>query len=301
MLDGEKLVLIPPSGGPLKPKGAIRIAHPLDLLHSDTLAAWQKNLFEKRVVQPFRQVFRELYVMTPAEKESKDHSMRFAGRSISDGKAARLFAARDWQIGGVDGPIIHKGWANQDIRGFFEVTDAGHYLGEMGKVTSGKVSFQEFGKDIERSGHAVALESVNPRVFSETMRDVDLVVSVAASDAGDWLSLPALTTRKDLLDAILSDLKIPAVTVEEKHALITGKLAKYRLHLGSGHIYLDPGSYLCVVPANAVKRDKRLFLPFVDDADPKLAEIFSKILMLVNDDKIRDKTILEQIEGNGQS
>lgn len=38
----------------------------------------------------------------------------------------------------------------------------------------------------------------------------------------------------------------------------------------------------------------RLFLPFADP-DPKTAEIVSKMLLLAQDDQIKDPTILEQL------
>jgi hypothetical protein len=38
----------------------------------------------------------------------------------------------------------------------------------------------------------------------------------------------------------------------------------------------------------------RLFLPFADD-DPKTAEVLSKVLLLAQDSRIQDPTILEQI------
>ena len=41
-----------------------------------------------------------------------------------------------------------------------------------------------------------------------------------------------------------------------------------------------------------------LYLPFAD-VDKRMAEIVSKIFLLVSDDKITDKTILEQIRGAG--
>ena len=38
----------------------------------------------------------------------------------------------------------------------------------------------------------------------------------------------------------------------------------------------------------------RFFLPFADD-DPKTAEVVAKVLLLAQDEKIQDPTILEQI------
>ncbi len=48
-----------------------------------------------------------------------------------------------------------------------------------------------------------------------------------------------------------------------------------------------------VLPVHSQHRGK-VFLPFIDD-DPKTAEILSKILLLAEDNKIKDPYILEQL------
>ena len=39
-----------------------------------------------------------------------------------------------------------------------------------------------------------------------------------------------------------------------------------------------------------------IFLPFVADDDVKLREIISRIILLLNDEMIKDKVILQQID-----
>lgn len=63
----------------VKVAGALRIAHPHTLAEAGTLAAWQAEIVRRQVVQPFRQVFRELYVLTPAETAT---SARPCGRAL---------------------------------------------------------------------------------------------------------------------------------------------------------------------------------------------------------------------------
>jgi hypothetical protein len=50
--------------------------------------------------------------------------------------------------------------------------------------------------------------------------------------------------------------------------------------------------------AKSDKKDNALYLPFAD-VDKRMAEIVSKIFLLISDDKITDETILEQIRGAG--
>ena len=48
-----------------------------------------------------------------------------------------------------------------------------------------------------------------------------------------------------------------------------------------------------IVPVHSQQRGK-IFLPFVDE-DPKTAEILSKLLLLAEDQKIKDPYIMRQI------
>jgi hypothetical protein len=67
----------------------------------------------------------------------------------------------------------------------------------------------------------------------------------------------------------------------------------YRIHIGSGHVFREPGSrYVCIVP-KSIGPARGVFLPFEDDAT--LTVILSKALLLAEDDKITDESILAQL------
>jgi len=69
--------------GTLKPvTGQVYIAHPYHLFHKGELARWQQEIVRHRIVQPFKQAFRELYLLTPAEEETRTYSNRFAGHAL---------------------------------------------------------------------------------------------------------------------------------------------------------------------------------------------------------------------------
>jgi hypothetical protein len=71
----------------------------------------------------------------------------------------------------------------------------------------------------------------------------------------------------------------------------------YKIHLGSGNILMEPNDqYLCIVPdARARASQDDLFLPF--EGDNMLSIILSKALLLADDTKIKDPTIVRQIQG----
>ena len=67
----------------------LRIAHPFDLFSSKEWSAYQSFVFDHQWRQPFKQVFRELYIPTTEEKGS-NRSMRYSGNQIMPSRAAAL-------------------------------------------------------------------------------------------------------------------------------------------------------------------------------------------------------------------
>ena len=286
--DADDVLLLRGLDGVAAPvDGELYAAHPWDLFTAGTLSAWQRAVVSRRIVQPVRQVFRELYVLTPAEVESGTHSARFAGHRVSGARANRLLATRSWRMerGYFEGTATRR-FGDFEARLAFD--EMGHFLGE-GEAVTGKVSF--------RKGTAtILLADVPPTVLSEAMRDVDLVVSVAALGSADRpYSTATVASRSELLTALAEDLGLTSITLDGSFARVHGKRADYRVHLGSGSIHIEPGGYLCVVPdAAATGQNQQLFLPFADE-DVMTSVILSKVLMLVADDRITDPTITEQI------
>ena len=140
----------------------------------------------------------------------------------------------------------------------------------------------------------VKLTDVPAVLFSEAMRDLDLVVSVAHVGGVDPEATQSTTEMRAALVATACGLlKLSNVKLDGKHALIAGEYGHYSVHLGSAVVHKQPGGALCVVAVNAQHRG-RLFLPFADD-DPRTAEVVSKVLLLARDKEIQDPTILEQI------
>ncbi|MEM7232325.1 MAG: DUF4132 domain-containing protein [Planctomycetota bacterium] len=276
--------------------GELVVAHPLDLFESGTLATWQREIIRRRIVQPFKQAFRELYVLTPAEREAELYSVRFADHTVSTRVAGGLLSARGWSAASSDQAESFKLYPNAGLRADIDWEDAGHFLTETPSATMEAVRFERYPKASDPLVREyVPLGDVPPKIFSEVMRDADLLVSVAAVD-GEAYSSPEICVRRgELLLELLQSLGLPGVEIDGHFARVTGSRANYRVHLASGTIHIDPGSYLCVIPDQAVRK-KKIYLPFADADDPKLSEIVSKVLLLANDEKITDSTILEQID-----
>ncbi len=268
--------------------GPLRIAHPVDLLAAGTWVSWQERLFAEEVRQPFKQVFRELYVLTDAERELGTVSSRYDGHQVQPRQAQALFTARGWNVS-------HE--SRDASRVFHE-----HDLAARVEFAAGWFTPQEAdlptidGVRFTRRGdyRAEPLESVPPVVFAEAMRDLDLVVSVAHAGGVDPEASASTTEmRAALIRETARLLKLTNLRFEGWHVLIDGALGEYSLHLGSGTVHRRPGGAVCIVPVGSQHRG-RLFLPFADD-DPKTAEIVSKALLLARDRDIKDPTILAQL------
>jgi hypothetical protein len=158
----------------------------------------------------------------------------------------------------------------------------------LGDVVTGEVQFLA-------DGGPVPLADVPPLAFSEVMRDVDLVVSVAGTEPTGYASPFRADSRAQLLAALIADLGLDRVTVEGACAVVRGTRATYRVHLTSGGIHLESGGYLCIVPASfGGTAHRRLFLPFADE-DQMTSIILSKVLLLNEDERLTDPTILAQL------
>ena len=292
---GEGILGYPDKGGkalrdyrgklePVKASETLRIAHPHDLLETDHWHDWQHECFQAERMQPFKQVFRELYVLTRQEKK-ETVSHRYDGQQVQPKQALALFGSRGWNTGEGVFKVFHDQGLTVDVSFATGVTTPAEV---EGWALAG-VSFRR-----RDEFKPLKLSAVPSRLFSEVMRDLDLVVSVAHAGGVDpEASASTVEMRSGLVRETCSLLKLKNVRLKSSHAVIDGELANYSVHLGSGVVHRLPGGSVCIVPVHAQHRG-RLFLPFADD-DPRTAEVVSKVLLLARDHEIQDPTILEQI------
>lgn len=261
------------------------IAHPHDMTLENSWLYWQNYVCEKQIKQPFKQVFREYYSPTPDELRGANVSQRYAGAQISARKAAALASSRGWSVNDGIYRIFYKEKIKAELyAGFTFFTPAD---------TEPPVIEQVVFTNCE-TGAAVNISSVPPVLFSEVMRDVDLLVCAAACGLSDpEASASSVEMRASLIKALSPLLGINA-TVDGRYAVVKGSYGEYSVHLGSGSVQMKGRGAIAIAPVHPGGRG-RLFLPFADD-DPKTSEIISKIVLLSQDGKIKDPIILKQIK-----
>ncbi len=272
---------------PVKKTETLRLAHPHDLLEAGQWHLWQHDAFRREIVQPFKQVFRELYVLTAAEKKMGNPSLRYAGHQVQPRQAMALWGGRGWSVNDEAG--IRKTFHELSLSAWVTFTFATGTPAEVEGWTLEGVAFARV-----NDPRPLKLADVPPRLFSEVMRDMDLVVSVAHRGGVDpEASASTIEMRGNLLRELCDLLKLKNVRQKQQHVLIKGQLGEYSVHLGSGGVHRMPGGAMFIVPVHAGQRG-RLFLPFADD-DPKTGEILSKVLLLARDQEIQDPNILDQL------
>lgn len=269
------------------PSGELTIAHPVDLLASRKWSSWQKTFIERQLVQPFKQVFRELYTLNEDEKLLGNHSDRYAGHQVLPRKGIALLKSRGW-IADYDSGLGKVDYRQNII---IQLTATADWFSpsDIEPPTLESIYFRERGSNTN-----MKLENVPPILFSEIMRDLDLMVSVAHAGGVDpEASHSTVEMRAALVTTLVPYLKLKNVEIKKSHALIKGHFGDYSVHLGSGICHLSGKGMLHILPVHSQSRG-RVFLPFADD-DPKTAEVITKILVLAEDVQIKDPTLLNQL------
>ncbi|WP_291363770.1 DUF4132 domain-containing protein [Acetobacter sp. UBA5411] len=332
---------------PLAPDALLSLWHPLHAAASETIAQWRATLTHLQISQPIRQAWRETYTITQSEQETSPASYRYARRILNQAQVIQIGRQRGWRIRTLTGHMP----SSESAPWTFQVPAHGVYVefrtggvgdsknsdwsGVFTHVMTDRIRFcilkdegdwsYDGGKKLSETGTPVRLADIDRIVFSEVMRDVDLMVSAAASnitfDPETLFSIPDLALwrrqeglgdialpkephfgsialgRRQLLEALLPEIDTDgAVSLEKHNALINGKCHRYRIHLGSGDIMVLPQQRQLVVENRklaSLKKGLPSYRPLHDDV--QMDSILQKILMLIRDDRIRDQSILDQL------
>lgn len=193
----------------------VTLWHPLDQ-PVDVVLGWRGFLEEWEITQPFKQAHREVYLLTPAEEQTRVYSNRFAAHLLRQHQFNALCAARGWKnklrlMVDADYPPATRWLHAWNLRAEYWIEGAGTEYGtdtlESGAyryVSADQVRFYAldaaqvtahaggggYGPGYQQpvAAEPLLLAEIPPLVFSEIMRDVDLFVGVASvGNDPNWL------------------------------------------------------------------------------------------------------------------
>ncbi|MDM4784539.1 DUF4132 domain-containing protein [Micromonospora sp. b486] len=225
-----------------------------------------------RLTQPFKQAFREVYLLTLAEERTGSYSNRFAAHILRYRQANALMRARGWQAGylgtwdgGYDSEATKLfgggAWRASFHHQLVDTDDPRDY--DVHHCSTDQV---RFARSDGATWQPAPVADVPPLVFTEAMRDVDLFVGVTSiatdpqwADRGEdrfrdyWHRTavgalnPSAQVRRDALARLLPRMAIAdRVTLTDRYLHVRGNLRGYRIHLGSGNIMMEPHDALPV-------------------------------------------------------
>lgn len=300
----------------LSPAAQVASWHPLGAAPT-LVQAWRVWLERHQVTQPFKQAHRETYGLVDSERRTGAYSNRFAGHILRQHQFAILCRERGWRYSLQGDWDSHNTPAKALERWGLSVAFWVDRTDDCAVGPSGV--FPYVGTDrveFHRGRDPVPLEAVPPLAFSEAMRDVDLFVSVCSigmdpgwSDRGPTPHLDychafatatlagTAETRREVLERLVPTLSIAnRLTLDERYLVVRGDLATYRIHIGSGNVFIEPGSRHLSMPRSREigrMRGGPAWLPFEGDAT--LALVLHYALVLAFDRRITDRAILTQI------
>jgi hypothetical protein len=285
---------------PLPDHGDVRLWHPLSA-GADEARAWRDLLLGWQIPQPVRQAFREVFMCTAADLQARDYSTRLAGHVFRQKEARALMKGRGWTAEPAsarsDG-VARREFTGAGLRAELcfdpasdDVSDSGLY----DYVVSGQVRFCALS-----SGTPVPLAEVPPLVFTEAMRDADLVLRATSIGADpQWLDRggshrfggvywhrfgfgelsESAEIRRDVLQRLLPGLAIAdRCTLTDRFLHVRADVRAYRIHLGSGNTLMSPSDRYLPLDATRHPQAAKVVLPF--DDDQVLTAILGKAFLL---------------------
>lgn len=269
----------------------IRVAHPLDLMRSGVLSQWQERVIADRIAQPFKQVFREVYLL-PTTDVTQTHCDRFRGHALIPRRAYALLRSRGYHPAA---GIAHRELEHAGLTAYIQWAGEHQRVGPLLKygdnappVTSGSVWFTD------GTGAPLPLNMIPPVLVSETLRDADLLVSRAAMGEFGFTSEETRRLRATLLRYLAKAMSLTTIYVSDDaaHVLVEGTRALYRVHLGSGSALLEASR-------RHLEMDDSLRLAAGEDqvvgVDLGTQRVLGTVLTLARDDRITDPAFLQQL------
>ncbi|MDE6293014.1 MAG: DUF4132 domain-containing protein [Clostridiales bacterium] len=264
------------------------VAHPVELKKLGLLPSAIEYVVRNNIVQPFKQALREIYIKSD-EENTQDEVMRFNGFSVDVKKCVAALKGKGWGVSEDIG--LRKVYYKTDtVAAIFREFDLFYTVDfeDVNRELNGIFFFKR------KDGEIIPLKEVDDVVFSETLRDVDLMISISSNVVYDFeLAKSTVEIRQEILKSIVAILKLNNVSFLKDNIKVQGRYGTYIINIRTGLVFKEGKGNLLLDTVYSV--DKPLLLDFIDE-DPLSADIISKAVVLSADEKITDPKLLFQIK-----
>jgi len=303
----------------------------------DDADAWREFVVRNRIRQPFKQAHRETYLPTEEERRTATYSARFGGKAVRQLQFNALCEKLGWRFwphlvydsGGTppmrefpDFSLRAELW----VFGIEDLTGDAHVSGAFRHLTTDHVRFYPIDADLKEAygveggygahhvdeprNQPIPIDEVPAIVFSETMRDVDLLVGVSSEgddpwwrDRGgstyDWRRGGASSISVEERRRVLTQL-LPMVPFGDACSLVAdtlvvlGRRRPYKVDLESGAVRRAEDDTPLAIEVQARGEFDHL-LPFEGDA--ALSRLLELAALLSQDDRTTDPKLRAALLG----
>ncbi|HPZ08546.1 MAG TPA: DUF4132 domain-containing protein [Candidatus Eremiobacteraeota bacterium] len=154
-------------------KQLFTVAHPLDIFFANQIILWQKIIMERKIKQPFQQVFRSLFSLH-MDEITEIESLRYFSQKLIPDKAKKSFIYEGFCM---KENYIFYNWKDPHIqvRFIWDREKSAH----KGISITGQIQFYKI-LDLKSNiidNRKIPLWQIEPRIFSESIRKLELIIS----------------------------------------------------------------------------------------------------------------------------
>ncbi len=154
-------------------KQLFTVAHPLDIFFANQIIMWQKIIMDHNVKQPFQQIFRSLYSLH-MDEITEIESWRYSKQKLMPQKAKESFLKEGFIL--EDNYALYN-WKDNHVQIRF-IWDR-ERSADKGLSITGPIQFYKI-LDLKSNiidNKKIPLWQVEPKIFSETIRKLEMVIS----------------------------------------------------------------------------------------------------------------------------
>ena len=267
----------------------VYVAHPVELRKAGILAQATEYLVKNNVRQPFKQVLREIYLKSEEELRQEE-VLRFKGFNVDLKKCISALKGKGCGIS-EDIGLRKVFYATDTVAALFRKFDE-LFLYDVENVNRELHGIFFLNRKTEE---IIPLKDVDDITFSETLRDVDLMITISANAIYDYeLAMSTLEVRHEILKSIISLLGLDNISFLKDNISVKGYYGTYIINVRTGLVFKEGTGNLLL--DTIYSTEKPLLLDFIDE-DPMTADIVSKAIVLSNDRTVRDPVVLRELKG----